>query len=355
MSATSIKMPISNVIKPDLDALRDCVLPIYNQQLGQVDDAWDRFNRQETRRGRDADVLTETQRTYLQNTILQTLKWTSMYQYAIDTEDIGPGLSKYEFRKNNTIPAPDITQTFEGGKNVVVTGTDTTVKLYGLHYDIHLDKVTLDAGNRTSGAKVTYSPTIQTNQIDEITRTLVDYWNHWVFWGSAYDGFTQDIGVLGICNYTGITNVSASDTTLTTAGDIVKLVNEMENGIIENKIFEGTTQVHLSPKVYSKAKVLRNATSGKTDMDYLREQYGAANIYNNPFIMEATSETTSTGCALVGKKLPAQFNKIAQAYPLAFYPKTSSDLGWDAKILTYGGVVLERPEAWAYESSLTTA
>lgn len=358
MSLISFKMPCTeaNYITNDLSALRDTVLPTINRQTGQIDHAWDRFNAQMARAGRDADVLNEAQKTYLENMILESLQWESMYQVAIDTQDIGPGLTKYEFRKNNAVPAPDITQTFESGTNVVVTGTDTTVKLYGLQYDIHLDKVTLDAGNRTSGAKVNYTPGIQTNQIDEITRNLVDWWNHWIFWGSAYDGFTKDLGVLGICNYTGLTNITPTDTTLTTAGDIVKLVGEMENGLYESKIKKkgNTVQVHLSPKVYAKANTLYNSF-GKSDLDFLREKYGTANVMPNPYILEATSETTSTGAALVGIKLPAKYNKVATPYPLAFYPKTSSDLGWNAKILVYGGVVLERPEAWCYESSLTVA
>jgi hypothetical protein len=358
MSLTSFKKPCtpSNYITNDLSALRDCTLPMVNRSTGQIDEAWDRYNYQMSRAGRDADVLSQEQKRYLETTILESLQWESMYQYAIDTQDIGPGLTEYKFRKNNLPPAPDVTQTFENGTNVVVTGSETTVRLYGLQYDLHLDKVTLDAGNRTSGALANYTPGVQTNQIDEITRNLVDWWNHWIFWGSAYDGFTKDLGVLGICNYTGLTNITPTDTTLTSAGDVVKLVAEMENGLYESKIKKkgNVVQVHLSPKVYAKANSLLN-TIGQSDLYFLQQRYGAENVMPNPYILEATSETTSTGAALVGIKLPAKYNKVVTPYPLAFYPKTSSDLGWDAKILVYGGVVLERPEAWCYESSLTVA
>jgi hypothetical protein len=194
----------------------------------------------------------------------------------------------------------------------------------------------------------------------ELTNSMVEYWNHWIFWGSAYDGFSTDIGVKGICNYSGITNISATDTTLTTAGDIQQIVSEMRNGLIEAK-YDGPFDVHMSPKVYNKAKVLYNSTTRETDMDLINKdtdyalQPGGARAIMNPFLIEGTSETTSTGAILVMKRMPADINSVSVSYDMGFYPKVNTGLGWDAKLLVYGGVVLKRPTAVAYEGSLTTA
>lgn len=340
------------MIMNDLSALRDVYLPTLDSN------PYDDYNRMCKATARDASILESGEVTKFHEQILNVLRYKSKYQMLIDTMDIGPGLTKYKYKSNQDVPAPDLTSSFENGTNVNVVGSETTVNLYGLSYDTHIDKITLDAGNRASGQTYKYSPSVEQNHINELTNALVQYWNNWVFWGSAYDGFATDLGVKGICNYSGITNITPSNTTLTTAGDIQTIVSEMRNGLIAAK-YDPPFEVHMSPLVYNKAKTLYNATTRETDMDLINKdtdysiQMNGSRVMMNPFIIEGTAETTSTGAILVMKKTPENF--IAQSYPMGLYPKVNTGLGWDAKLLVYGGVVLKRPTAVVYEASLTTA
>jgi len=339
----------------DFNILKDCTLP------QSVDDnVFARFNEMMRRQGRDASILTAEQTTYLQSQIMEVLRFDPMWQTVIDQQDIGPGLLTYRYKTNQDITPPDTTQSFEGGTNVNVVGSETTVNLFGLHYDIHLDKVTLDGGNRSSGQMATYSPGVEQNQIREVTASLVDYWNHWVFEGSAYTGFKADCAVKGICNYSGTTTTTPTDATLTTAGDIQKLLSEMRANLILAKM-QPPFEVHASPYVYNKAKLLYNATTRETDFDLINKdtdyvmQPGGGRMRMNPFLLTGTSETTTTGAVLMMKRLPSNINKVVMTYPMGFYPKNSTDLGWDAKLLVFGGVVLQRPTAVTFCSGLTTA
>jgi len=311
-------------------------------------------------RQKDAYVLSPDEITSIRTKIMSILRWKAKSDFLIDTANIGAGMLKTEYYTGNDVTKPRVTRSFLGGYNVVATKSSGTVELYGLDYDISIDKVSLDAGNSTAN-KVHLQLSLQAFETQILMESLVQYREWWIHRGSSSPNMV-DIGVKGICNWTGITDPGAlglgADDHLDAAGDIDDSAMTMATSLIEAK-FEPPFELHLTPKIYARAHKNKNATTGKRDIQFIEElidkETGSkmfSGVHLNPYLINSATETTTTGAMLCMKKLPTDQNYVAESYGLGVYPLQTGSLGWDAKMLWLGGTVLQRPTAVCYRGSL---
>jgi hypothetical protein len=312
---------------------------------------------------KDAYALSPDEVTSIQKQIMSILRWKAKSDLLIDPVNVGAGMLTREYYTGNDVTKPRLTRTFQGGYNVMATKSKSSVELYGLDYDISIDKVSLDAGNSTQN-KVHLQPSLQAFESQVIMESLVQYREWWIHRGSDVPNMV-DVGIKGICNWTGITDPGSlglgADNDLRAAGDVDYSATVIAEALIKAK-FEPPFELHMTPLVYGRALKNKNATTGKTDMGYILDlnspDHGGVKMFNsiriNPYLIDSATETVGTGAMLGMKKLPTTENYVAEAYPLGVYPMNKGNLGWDAKILWLGGTVLQRPTAIAYKGTLTT-
>ena len=309
---------------------------------------------------KDAYALSPDEVTSIQKQIMSILRWKAKSDLLIDPVNIGAGMLTREYYTGNDIQHPRLTRTFQGGYNVVATKSKSSVELYGLDYDIAIDKVSLDAGNSTQN-KVHLQPSLQAFESQILMESLVQYREWWIHRGSSSPNMV-DVGIKGLCNWTGVTNPGAlglgTDDILNAAGDVDDSAMTMATALI-NARFEPPFELHMTPLVYSRAHKNKNATTGVRDIkfitDMVDEETGKkmfSGVRLNPYLIASATETAATGAMLCMKKLPTTENYVAESYPLGVYPLNKGNLGWDAKILWLGGTVLQRPTAICFRGSL---
>lgn len=310
----------------------------------------------------DAFVLSPDEITSIRTQIMSILRWRAKSQLLIDPVNIGPGMLTAEYYSANDVLPPRTTRTFQGGQQVIATKGKHTAEIYGMDYDISIDKVTLDAGNSTQN-KVHLTPSLQAFETNILMDSLIQYREWWIHRGSSSPNMV-DIGVQGICNWTGITSPGAlglgADDNLTAAGDVDDSAITMANALITAK-FEPPFSLHMTPLVMARAFKNKNATTGIRDIKYiwdLTDERSGKKMFEsvelNPYLIASATETSSTGAMLCMKKLPTTENYVAEPYSLGVYPLQTGSLGWDAKVLWMGGTILQRPTAICYRGTLTT-
>jgi hypothetical protein len=345
-----------NVAKPQYDKNAQ-------GQIEMTKTPWESRNETLTRvhgKAADAYVLSPDEITSIRTQIMEVLRWKAKSQFCIDSVDIGPGMLTAEYYSGNDVTKPRMTRTFRGGYNVEATKSKSTVELYGMDYDISIDKVSLDAGNSTQN-KVHLQPSLQAFETNTLIKSLIQYREWYIFRGTSIPNFT-DLGIKGLCNWTGVTNPGAlglgADDILNAAGDVDDAAVQMANALINAK-FEPPFELHMTPLVYGRALRNKHATSGIRDMKFIMDMVDPASgvklfssVQLNPYLIASATETSTTGAMLCMKKLPTTENYVAEPYALGVYPLQTGSLGWDAKVLWMGGTVLQRPTAIAYRGTL---
>jgi hypothetical protein len=339
----------------------------YNPKTRQIDLIKDQFEvhdeqiKHQFGSQADAYVLSPDELTSIRTQIMEVLRWQAKSQLLIDSVDIGAGMQTAEYYTANDVTKPRLTRNFRGGINVEATKSKSTVELYGMDYDISLDKVAIDAGNSTAN-KVHLTPSLQAFETNTLIKSLIQYREWYIHRGTSIPNFT-DIGIKGLCNWSGVTSPGAlglgADDNLKDPGDIDDAAAQCAGALIDAK-FEPPFELHMTPKLYNKAYRNKNATTGKRDLEFinsLTDDNTGLKMFNkiklNPYLIASATETTSTCAILCVKKLPTTENYVAEPYALGVYPLQTGSLGWDAKILWFGGTVLQRPTAVCYRGTLS--
>jgi hypothetical protein len=306
-----------------------------------------------------AYLLTPDEVTKVQTEIQKVLRWQPLADTISPTVNIGEGMTRFEWYKWLDVNPPRLTQTFEGGNDVKPLKQATTNYLYGMDYDFHLDKVTIDAA-RSSNGKIKLTPDLQMGTLSNLTEQLALYRNWFIFRGSDIPGVT-DIGIKGLVNDSNLTDPGAmgigADDDLTAAGDVFHSAVVLANKLLQNK-FQPPFDLHMTPKVFSQANKNRNTTSDKTDYKLITEySLGAGAVFKtpvmNPFLIDSATETTSTGAMACFKSGQENFF-TAQSYNLGYYPMPPKGLGVDGKLLWMGAAIVTRPTAIQFVDALTT-
>jgi hypothetical protein len=310
-----------------------------------------------------ANLLTLEEVTFVRKTIQKVLRWKTITNRPIPgvgsflpSENIGPGMTTFEWYKWLDIPAPRGTQTFQGGENVVPNKLVTQNILWGLDYDFSLKKVDIDAF-RNPRSKI-HLPNQERDMLGNLMEQLAFYKEWFLFRGSDQPGLNNNLSLTGLINDPDIPDSGLDATDVTSIGSVYDLATDLAGNLVQEK-FEPPFVLHLSPGVWRQAQKNKNATIFKSDFEYIKD-HGEGDIKTfsdirlNPYLIDSATETNGTGAAVAYKPGRENFFQV-ESYPMGAHPLPPHGFsGVDMKLIWMGRTIVTRPQAVTTAFTLTT-
>ena len=306
-------------------------------------------------------TLNANEVTAIEGQILHVLRWALKSPRFMTTKNMGGGILKHTYDKWNDVPAPRPSISFDGGRVVTVSKTETSVNLIGYDYDTYLTMPQIDAMNNSNRLQK-FEESLQQGTITELTRSLAQYREWAIFRGTSAPG-VDDLGITGLVNASGITTPTAygldADNNLTAAGDVLDAAQKAANGLIAAR-YDPPFVLLMTPLVMAQANKNKDTTTYKSDMAKIKELQGGegtgamfSDIIMCPYLINSATETTSTGALYAVKPDPTHF-RVIESYGLGYYPLPPTGLGVRGKLLWMGVTEVRRPTAVSGRGSQTT-
>lgn len=306
--------------------------------------------------------ITQEEITSFEKEILHTLHHKLVTPKFMVTKNIGKGMKKWKFWNWTEPRAPNRSETFKGWNEDGTKKQETEIDLIGIDYDYSIGMVQRDAEENPNSI-ITFGETLRQGTFVELMNSLMQYRERILFRGTDIPttyGWTNT-GHTGLVNDAGLT-APGSLGTLTTAGGVYGAALILANDLIDRD-FLPPFELHMSSGVWMQANKNRNATNGKSDMQFILEDGNFRTPTLNHYLINAFTETNSTGAMAAFKstseKRPGmkiseiQNFRIVESYAPGVYALPLQYLEIPTKILWMGRTEIRRPDSIAYKGSLT--